>query len=40
MDLMEIEITMSSVGELTNRVIAMTDNINGLLGDKNLKNKL
>lgn len=36
----EIETTMVSVGELTNRVIAMTDNINRLLGDKDFKEQV
>ena len=36
----EIETTMTSVNSLTNRVIAMTDNINGILGDKNFKDQV
>ncbi len=36
----ELETTMSSVNNLTTRVITMTDNINTILGDKNLKEQI
>lgn len=36
----ELETTMNSVNGLTNRVIAMTDNINTLLGDKDFKDQI
>jgi len=36
----ELETTMSSVNHLTARVIAMTDNINSVIGDKNFKEQI
>ena len=36
----ELETTMSSVNHLTSRVIAMTDNINSVIGDKNFKEQI
>ena len=36
----ELETTMESVNGLTTRVMAMTDNINSVIGDKNLKEQI
>lgn len=36
----EIEITMTSVNKLTDKVIVMTDNINNIVGDENFKEQI